>query len=198
MQIEQATKGRVKIEEYYAQTLTKGPNAWEATKSGVADIAWGFHGYWAGMTPLADVVTLPFMPFKSAEQASGILWQLYEKFPALRAQFKDVKVLSLYTTSPYFLINSKKEIKTMEDLNGLRVRVIGGPPTEAFKLLGGTPMMMAFPDTYMNIQKNVVDGMGTCFQGMIGFKLWEVVKYYTYVPLGMWRFEQIQKLFCKK
>jgi len=30
-------------------------------KTGVADIAWCFHGYWAGMTPLADVVALPFM-----------------------------------------------------------------------------------------------------------------------------------------
>jgi len=54
-----------------------------------------------------------------------------------------------YTTSPYFLINAKKEVKTMEDLSGLKLRTVGGPPTEALKLLGGTPVMMPYPDTYI-------------------------------------------------
>ena len=50
--VEEATKGRVKIDVFYAQTLVKGPDIWNAVKTGVADMGWCFHGYWADMTPL--------------------------------------------------------------------------------------------------------------------------------------------------
>ena len=84
-EMEEATGGKIEFEEYFGQTLSKGADAWEATKAGIADDSWCFHGYWSGLTPLADVISLPFMPFESAEQASGIFWKLYEKFPSLSA-----------------------------------------------------------------------------------------------------------------
>ena len=45
-QVEEATKGRVKIEVYPSQTLVKGPDMWRAVRGGIADIGWCFHGYW--------------------------------------------------------------------------------------------------------------------------------------------------------
>ena len=45
-QVEKATNGKVKIQVYASQTLTKGKDTWEATKAGIADIGWCFHGYW--------------------------------------------------------------------------------------------------------------------------------------------------------
>jgi len=92
-EVEKATGGKVRFEEYYSQTLSKGPDGWQATRSGVADISWVFHGYTPGLTTLADVVTLPFMAFKSPAQSSAILWKLYEEFPKLAGQFKDNKIL---------------------------------------------------------------------------------------------------------
>ena len=83
-QVEEATKGKVKIQVFYSQTLTKGKDAWGATKSGVADISWCFHGYWPGMTPLADVISLPALPYTTAEKGSEVLWKLYEKYPAMQ------------------------------------------------------------------------------------------------------------------
>ncbi|MDP2917652.1 MAG: TRAP transporter substrate-binding protein [Dehalococcoidia bacterium] len=189
--VEKATNGRVKIEIYDAQTLTKAMDVWEATKSGVADMAYAFHGYWPNMTPLADVISLPFMPFKSAEQASGILWQLYEKYPVFRNQFKDNHVLLFWTTTPYFLVNAKREVKTMEDLKGMKIRVIGGPPVDSMKRLGGVPITMNMPDTYMNIQKGVIDGMGAVWEALYSYKQYEVAKYYTFVPLYTGYFSQV-------
>lgn len=181
-EMEEATNGAIKFEEYFGQTLSKGVDAWEATKAGIADDSWCFHGYWASMTPLADVISLPFLPFKSAEQASGIFWQLYEKYPSLAAQFKDNKILFVWTSTPYFIINAKREIKTMEDLKGLKLRVTGGPPTQMMESLGATPIPLGMPDTYANIQKGVIDGMLIPWEAIYTFKQYEVAKYYTYVP----------------
>jgi len=181
-QVEKATNGKVKIQIFYSQTLTKGKDAWGATKNGIADISWCFHGYWPGMTPLADVISMPALPFKSAEKGSEVLWKLYEKYPAIQKEFSDNKILLLFTSNPYILITTKKQVKTMEDLRGMKIRMSGGPPTEMLKALGGTPMMVPMPDNYMSLQKGVIDGMGAPWEAIHGFRLYEVVNYYTETP----------------
>jgi len=182
--VEDATKGRVKIEIFPAQTLVKGPDIWNAVKTGVADMGWCFHGYWADMTPLSDVITLPSLPIKSSEKGSEVLWRLYEKFPSIQNEYKDVHVLQLWASNPYFLITTKKQVKTMEDVKGLKIRVVGGPPTEQLKALGGIPTLIPMPDTYLSMDKGVIDGMGAPWEAIHGFRLYEVVKYYTIVPLS--------------
>jgi TRAP-type mannitol/chloroaromatic compound transport system substrate-binding protein len=47
-QVEEATGGKVKVQRYYGQTLSKGKDIWNATKMGITDIGWCFHGYWPG------------------------------------------------------------------------------------------------------------------------------------------------------
>jgi TRAP-type C4-dicarboxylate transport system substrate-binding protein len=182
--VEEATKGKVKIDIFYAQTLAKGPDIWNAVKSGVADMGWCFHGYWPDMTPLSDVITLPSLPFSTGEKGSEVLWKLYEKFPAIQREYKDVHALQLWTSHPYFLITSKKQVKTMEDLKGLKIRVTGGPPTEQMKALGAVPILIPMPDCYQSLDKGIIDGMGAPWEATYAFRLYEVVKYYTIVPLS--------------
>ncbi len=180
--VEEATQGKVKIERYYGQTLAKGKDMWNATKMGITDIGWCFHGYWAGMTPLSDVISLPAMPFETAEEGSAILWNLYEKFPEIQKEYKDVKVLLFYTSDPYSLITVNKPVKTLEDLKGMKIRMSGGPSTDMMKALGGIPMLIPMPDNYISLQKGVIDGMGVPWEAINVWRFYEVVKYYTKVP----------------
>ncbi len=182
-QVEEATKGRVKIEIFPSQTLVKGPDMWRAVRSGIADIGWCFHGYWADMTPLADVITLPFMPVPSAEKGSEVLWQLYERFPSIKKEFSEVEPLLLYTTSPYFLLTTKKQVRTLEDLKGMKIRIVGGPPTAMARALGAVPTPIPMPDMYQALDKGTVDGMGAPWEAVQGFRLYEVASNYTMAPL---------------
>jgi len=182
--LEEATNGKVKVEIYPAQTLAKGPDIWNAVKTGLADMGWCFHGYWPDMTPLSDAITLPSLPVTSAEKGSEALWKLYEKFPAIQKEYQDVQVLTLYASSPYLLITTKKQVKTMEDMKGLKLRVVGGPPTEQMKALGAIPTLIPMPDTYLSMDRGVIDGMGAPWEAIHGFRLYEIVKYYTIVPLS--------------
>jgi TRAP-type transport system periplasmic protein len=43
-QVEEATKGRVKIEVFPSQTLIKGIDMWKGISSGIADIGWCVKG----------------------------------------------------------------------------------------------------------------------------------------------------------
>jgi len=178
-QIEDATNGKVKFKVYYSQTLNKGPDTWKAVKDGIADVGWCFMAYWRGMTSLSDVISLPSLPFTTSEEASGALQKLYDKFPQVRDQYKDNHILLVYTTDPYFLITTKKQVKTLDDLKGLKIRMMGGPSTEQMKALGGVPISVPMPGNYMALQKGVTDGMGAPWEATLSFRLYEVVKYYT-------------------
>jgi TRAP-type C4-dicarboxylate transport system substrate-binding protein len=183
-QIEEATKGKVKIDVFYAQTLVKGPDIWNAVKNGVTDIGWCFHGYWKDMTPLSEVITLPSLPFRPAEKMSEVLWKLHEKYPEIQKEYQDVHLLMLWTSHPYILITSKKQVKKLEDIKGMKIRVTGGPPTDQMKVLGAVPVLIPMPDTYLALDKGVVDGMASPWEPILGQRLYEVVKYYTIVPLS--------------
>ncbi len=182
-QMTKATNNRVQFETYYNQSLFKGADSWTAVKNHVADLAWMFHGFWANMTPLADVLSLPMMPIKSAKQGSGIFWQLYQKYPTLADEFKDLHVLSTFTSQPYFLITSKKQVKVLEDWKGLKIRTTAGPPVEMMKALGAVPVSMGMPDTYLSLQKGDIDGMLVPWEAMLSYKQYEQVQYYTYAPI---------------
>jgi TRAP-type transport system periplasmic protein len=181
-QIEEATGGKVKIQPFYGETLAKGKDMWNATKMGITDMAWAFHGYWPNMTPVTDVISLPAMSFTTAEKGSEVLWKMFEKTPEIQNEFKDVKVLLFYTSAPYTLITTKKQVNALDDLKGLKLRMTGGPPTEMVTALGGVPMLIPMPDSYLSLQKGVIDGMGAPWEAVHVWRFYEVVKYYTEVP----------------
>jgi len=182
--VEEVTKGRVKIEPYWSQTLAKGPDNWNAIKTGVADMGWCVQGYWAGMTPLSDVINLPALGFKTGEKGSEVLWRLYAKFPEIQREYKDVHVLVLHTSAPYFLITTKKQVKTLEDIKGLKLRALGGVASDQMKALGAIPVLIPMPENYMAMDKGVIDGMAAPWEATLAFRFYEVVKHYTMVPLS--------------
>jgi TRAP-type C4-dicarboxylate transport system substrate-binding protein len=182
--LEAATGGRIKIERYFGATLVKGMDAWNATKTGVVDMGWCAMGYWPGMAPLTEIMQLPFIPFKNAQQASGILRKLYNKFPEFQKEYEDVHVLVNYTAGLYRLLTVKKQVKTLEDIKGLKIRALGGPQTDAMKALGAVPTLVPFPDTYLAMQKGVLDGTLTPIGACEIFNFHEVGKYMTHVIIA--------------
>lgn len=182
--LEKATNGRIEIERYFGGTLVKGMDAWNATKEGVADMGWCAMGYWPGLAPLTEIMQLPFIPFKNAQQASGILRKLYNTFPEFQKEYEDVHVLVNYTAGLYRLLTVKKQVKTLEDMKGLKIRALGGPQTDAMKALGAVPTLVPFPDVYLAMQKGVLDGTLTPIGACEIFNFHEVGKYMTHVIIA--------------
>ena len=182
--LEKATNNQIKIERYFGGTLVKGMDAWNATKAGVADMGWCAMGYWPGMAPLTEIMQLPFVPFKNAQQASGILRKLYRKFPEMQKEYDDVHVLVHYTAGLYRLLTTEKQVKTLEDMKGLKIRALGGPQTDAMKALGAVPTLVPFPGVYLAMQKGVLDGTLTPIGACEIFNFHEVGKYMTHVIIA--------------
>lgn len=194
-QIEEATKGRVTVELYPAQTLGKQSEQYEMARTGVCDITWGFTGLVPGKFPFSEIVTLPFLPSAANVRIGSLsLLNLYDKFQKeLEKEFSDVKLLLLHSGATIY-IATNKEIKTMEDLKGLKIRVVAGPPTEAIKALGAVPMMTNLTDVYQAMSTGLIDGYTTSGGTITGYKLQEVAKYFLIVPLYNQVFFEVMNL----
>lgn len=183
-QLEQASGNTVKVELYANQSLAKGSQSWMAVKNGIADISWNAMAVYPGMNPLAEVITLPGLPYTDPMQASAALWTLFEKYPALSQPYADNKVLALYTSDMFNLV-STKPIRTLEDLKGKKIRTVAGPLVDALKALGAVPVVIPMPDVYLGLQRGTIDGALASWEPYNGFRFYEVAKYViTNAPFG--------------
>lgn len=182
--IEEATGGKVKFEAYHSNSLCKTPEMWRAVETGIADQAAVPHTAYPGLTPLSDVVTLPFMPFKSSAQASGILWKLYEEFPSIRKEFEPHHVTHFVVGVCDQLLGNKL-FKTIDDFKGVKIRPTGGSlAPKQLEMLGATPVVMPGSEVYLNLQKGVIDAVVSQWDFTVGFRLYEGGHYFTYVPFN--------------
>ena len=113
-------------------------------KEGLQNVAFMYAFAYDPQFDLIDVLTVPFFA-PNGEVGSRVGWALYEKFPEIQAQWKDVKLITTWTTDPYIIITTKKQIKTLEDFKGMKMRVTGPMATEMMKRLGGVPMAIPMP-----------------------------------------------------
>ena len=186
--MEEATGNRIKFEVYWSQTLAKGPDIWNAVKTGVVDAGWCFHNYWTGMTELANAISLPGLGFKDTEHAGAVIYQLYQEFPSIRAEFKDVHVLTTWCDAHQILLTRSKQVRTLNDLKGLKLRATGLNLINLMSTLGATPVTFPMPDAYLSMDKGVIDGMTSPWEAAISFKLDEVSKNLVVAPWTFFHF----------
>lgn len=176
--VEADSKGTIKFETYFNETLTKGAQAWMSTRNGIADVAWNTMAVLPGKNQLATAVTLPALPAATPMDASRIAWKLYETQPTVAKNFSDVKILALFMSDVDNLV-TRKPVKTLEDLKGLKIRTIAGASVDMLKALGAVPVVMPMPDVYMALQKGTLDGVMADWEPIQGFRFYEVAKYVT-------------------
>jgi len=175
--VEEATDGRVKVSVFPGDTLTSVMEAFDATIAGVCDISMVVQSFEPERFPLSMIMNQP-LHLPNALVSGKVGWDLYQKFPEIQAEYADVKVLFFYSTSAYQLHTVKKPIYTKEDVEGLLIRSGGPVHTAIIKALGGSPQFIPMPDTYLALEKGVLDGHMSPFGPMRGFKVDEVLFYH--------------------
>lgn len=76
--------------------------------------------------------------------------------------------------------NTKRPIRTPEDIKGLKVRVMNSPIyLDTFKQLGASPVGIPFPETYNALQAGVIDAQENPILTTVLMKFTEVTKYVT-------------------
>jgi TRAP-type transport system periplasmic protein len=168
--------GRLKCQIYPSMQLGgTPPQLFDQAKDGVADIVWTIPTYQAGRFIKSEVFELPFMA-KNSESGSPALWDYIQKNSL--DEFKGTKLLAAHLHDGSLLHFANKEVRTLEELKGLKVR---GPTRIGAKFLtalGATPVQMPLPQVPESISKGVIDGAMVPWEGVPPIKLQEIAKYH--------------------
>ncbi len=131
----------------------------------------------ANFTPKADLWQLPFL-FRDKEHLYKASDGEPGKIIAKELETKGLKLLSWWNGQPRHMFNSKKPITKLEDMKGMKIRVMQSPVTIAtLNSLGAMATPMAAGEVYSAIQQGVIDGAENNYLSIRTFKFYEVAKY---------------------
>ena len=180
--IAERTGGRLKINLFPGSALGKAPDHYDLAVRGAADIAIFNPGFTPGRFPLTAVHELPFVTHR-ASTSSLAAWELLKTSPAVQAEFGQTKMYALTQTDPAQLFTVKKPVRTLEDLQGMIIRVPSDVAGKAVKLLGGTPVFMPMTELYQALERNTIDGCLVAIEACQSFRVHEVTKYCTIINI---------------
>ena len=178
-QLEKGSGGRIAVKRFPGAQMGPTPGHYDFARTGQADVAWFLHGGTPGRFPLTEIVSLPFM-VGSAEIGMKVLNDSELRGKYLDAEHKGVKVLMLFTHQPGGVHTTKKPIRNLDDLKGMRIRFSNPTIRELVAALGATPVGVPPPEQVEQMQKGTIDGVFIDYGGAgIAFKMGGVVKYST-------------------
>jgi tripartite ATP-independent transporter DctP family solute receptor len=116
--------------------------------------------------------------FLSGKQADTVLDGPFGKKMADLLPAKGLVNLAYWELGFRQLTNSKRLIKSADDISGLKIRVIQSPIyLDTWSALGANPVPMPFTEVYTALEQKVIDGQENPFSVILTSKLNEVQKY---------------------
>ncbi|WP_108126149.1 TRAP transporter substrate-binding protein [Saccharospirillum mangrovi] len=181
--VEEASGGDLQIDVYPGGELGAGPmEQYVRALQGVADITWGLAGYTSSQFERSMIVE---MPGAIPEGMTGydMLWNAYDEH--LEREFPGTHPLALWVSEPNIFIMKDHDIRTPDDLDGLKMRVSGSMAAAMIARYGATPVQMPAGEMYNALQTGLIDGIVTGASAITDFKLDEVANSYTIgAPMG--------------
>ena len=183
-QVAELTDNRFKIQVFAAGEIVPGLQAFDATANGTVEMAHTVSYYYVGKDPtFAIAASVPFG--LNARQQHAWLYQGggNEAFNEFYKKY-NVYGLPMGNTGTQMGGWFRKEIKTVDDLKGLKFR-IGGIAGQVLQKLGVIPQQLAGGDIYPALEKGTIDAaewIGPYDDEKLGF--YKVAPYYYYP--GWW------------
>ncbi|MEQ5778114.1 MULTISPECIES: TRAP transporter substrate-binding protein [unclassified Thalassospira] len=177
-QLEEKTNGKVEVKIYDATSaFGKIDRQADQVRAGVIDMAVGLNGIPRDRYPAASIIEMPFL-VKYADSGSETLWNLYKE-GMLGSDYKDFKVLALFTHEGGLIHTLDKPVRSLDDLKGLRLRTPSPAVSAMLESYGASPVGLPPSAIYENLQKGNIDGLVTTWDLVNAVKANELLKYHT-------------------
>jgi TRAP-type transport system periplasmic protein len=161
-----------------------------ATRSGAVDVALISGGVVSSVVPELGVFDIPFL-FRDANHAKAVAQGPVGAAIAAKFADKGLTLLALGKQGFRNITNSRRPIRTPDDIKGLKIRVI---PNDiyvmTFKALGAEVVPMEFPLVYAALKDGRLDGQENPVPTIANSRFYEVQKYLSlsghfFAPIGV-------------
>jgi len=181
-EVESKTNGGILVRIFPNSQLGNEEAMATGLKAGTVDGVVTSSGTWVtGGVPEASIFNMPFVfkdPHHGVQVAEGSLGQ------GIASKIKSAmgaEVVGWGQLGDRDMWNSKRPIKTIDDVKGLKMRVQPQPIGIAtYSALGALPVPIAFSELYTSLQTHVVDGADNGPVDIYDSKFYQVTKYLTF------------------
>lgn len=162
------TDGRVDIQVFPGGQLGSALKVSETVRNGVAEVGHTWMGYDWGQ----DKTAVVFGGFAGSMDSERMLHWLYEAgglemWRQFREEEFGVVSMPLFIRTAEAFLHSRKPVRTLDDLKGLKLRTAGAW-LEISKNLGAAPVTMPGAEVYTSLERGTIDATewGTLYENI--------------------------------
>jgi len=184
------TKGNVKVQAYHSGVLGSDEKQLQAVQSGSQELYIGTLAPLSARVKEVQIWDLPFM-FQNEREVYAVLDGASSK--KIFEKIEPAGLVGLTWTGMGFrnLSNSKRSVTKLEDVAGLKIRVMANPVAlETWKTIGANAVPMAFAEVFPALEIKALDGQENPLVHMYSNKMQEVQKFisvtnHVYTPVAL-------------
>jgi tripartite ATP-independent transporter DctP family solute receptor len=179
--LEQATNGRISVQMYPAMQLGGEKEAIEQAQIGAIAFARVSVGALGPVVDDLNVFNMPYVFRNTAHMQQVIDGPIgQELLDKVTSSGKGLIGLCWMDAGARNFYDTKKPIKTVADLKGLKIRVIGNPIfVDMANAMGGNGVAMGYDQVFSALQTGVVDGAENNPPSFVFDNHYQVAKFYT-------------------
>lgn len=184
-ELEKRSDGVVNVRRYWAASLNKVGEHLSAVRDKTSEMSLISPGYYQSDLPVTRGLEWYFK-MERADALQLVCRDVYDQFEPLREEWeKRHRARVMYWTNwNYAPFITRKPIKSLDDIKGMRIRGYG-VATDVIERLGGTAVPMAAPEVYTALERGVLDGVyGFDFITAVAYKLHEIAPHFTDIGDG--------------
>jgi len=171
--------GKLKVNVFPSGALGSDQANVSSLQGGTLEMASMNSGIFASLVKDFSIYDFPFL-FGNPKEADAVVDGPFGVAMHKKLEEKGLVGLGYYELGFRQITNSKRPITKVEDIAGLKLRVIPNPiNVDWVTALGANPTPLPFPEVYAALEQKAIDGQENPVATIKGAKLFEVQKYMT-------------------
>lgn len=185
------TNGKVDVRVFAGNSpYGKVVNQADQVMAGVTDLSWAMNSLPPGRNHRSLIMEIPLIAATSVA-ATKTLWSMRDSH--LAEDYKGFKLLALHCTNGIGFAIRDKKVERLADLKGLRIRTPNNQIQAVLEKFGAVPVRMGPAQFYESIERGIIDGLTTGYEGLHAFRLEKLVKHYYYARISVICFNAVMK-----
>lgn len=178
--VESLSDGEMQVELFPGGQLGSETGMIQDTRIGKLDFALVGVGNLTPYAPRLGALTMPYALRNHADAVKATTGPLADRWNGIAEEEAGVHIVSWLYSNFRYLTNSQRPVTTLEDIQGLKVRV---PQNEimlaTYDAWGASPISMSWPEVFTGLQQGVIDGQDNPYIVNYTMKFHEVQDYLT-------------------
>lgn len=174
--VEERSGGNVDIEVYPNGELLSDKDMNDAVLNGNVEMGVNSSTLWASTIPAMGIFDVPFT-FEDYSETQNLLDGEFGDILKDEAEEKGAEVLMFQDYGYVQIASNNKQVETLDDFEGMKIRSYGDLNGELLKTFGASPSFLGADEVYTGLQRDTIDGATSGTTAMLQRNYFEVADY---------------------